>query len=276
MTTGMDWQGGVGRNWAESWRLTDRSFSGLTQRLLERMAPMPGSNVIDIGCGAGELSLALARNRPQARITGVDVSADLIHAARERAGQRDLLEFELADASSWQPRHGPPDLLVSRHGVMFFDNPVLAFQHLHEIAAPRAHLLFSCFRSPAENPWASEIGALLPTPAAAPPKPPHYAPGPFAFADADFVRAILARAGWAGISFEACDFAYIAGKGEDPVADAEAFFARIGPFAAALREQPESEQEGLREKLRVVLDRRASGDLVVFPGAAWIVSAHNG
>ena len=43
-----------------------------------------------------------------------------------------------------------------------------------------------------------------------------------------------------------------------------------------MREVAEADREGLRQKLRVVLDRHTHGDLVVFPGAAWIVSAHNG
>lgn len=275
MTSGADWQAGVGRTWAEMYRLTDRSFSGLTQRLLERLAIVPGRSIIDIGCGAGELSLALARTRPLTRITGIDVSTDLVAAAQARAGDRSTVDFTVADASQWRPVEAP-DLLVSRHGVMFFDNPVTAFAHLHAIAAPRANLLFSCFRAPSENPWATEVGAILPVPPAPPPAAPHYAPGPFAFADTDFVRAILSRAGWSSIAFEAFDFAYVAGQGDDPVADAEAFFTRIGPFAAALRESPADIHEDLRRRLRAVLDRHVSGNLVVFPAAAWIVSARNG
>ena len=153
---------------------------------------------------------------------------------------------------------------------MFFPEPVPAFAHLRQIAAPGAELVFSCFRAAAENLWASSVGALLP---AAPPPSPGYAPGPFAFADTDFVRGLLSEAGWKEIGFAAVDYAYVAGQGEDPVADAEAFFARIGPFAQALAMAPAEHREGLKHRLRALLNRHANGDLVVFPAAAWIVSA---
>ena len=147
---------------------------------------------------------------------------------------------------------------------------------MRAISAPGANLLFSCFRDPGENPWATQIGALLPDPPPPLPRPPVYAPGPFAFADTDFVRAILARAGWASISFEAFDFAYIAGQGDDAVGDAEAFFSRIGPFAGGLRALDEDARAQTRRKLRALLDRYESGNLVAFPAATWIVSARNG
>ena len=270
MTSGPEWQSRVGQNWAAMYRQTDRSFAGLTARLLERIERLPGDCVLDVGCGAGEVALAVARSRPQAQVTGIDLSADLIAVARERAGQRSNVALAAADATSFVP-DAPPDLIVSRHGVMFFADPVAGLGHLRQIAAPAAELVFSCFRGAAENPWASAVGGLLSH--SPPPPPADYAPGPFAFADTDFVRGVLSEAGWQDIGFEAVDYAYVAGQGDDPVADAEAFFARIGPFAQALRSASVDQQEGLRQRLRALLARYVNGDLVVFPAAAWIVSA---
>ena len=53
MTTGSEWRAQVGRSWAESYRLTDRAFSGLTERLLGRIGGCEGQSALDIGCGAG-------------------------------------------------------------------------------------------------------------------------------------------------------------------------------------------------------------------------------
>jgi 2-polyprenyl-3-methyl-5-hydroxy-6-metoxy-1,4-benzoquinol methylase len=73
MTTGNDWREAVGRTWADNYRLTDRSFAGLTERLLARIGGCEGKAVLDIGCVAGELSLAIARGNDSAEVIGVDV-----------------------------------------------------------------------------------------------------------------------------------------------------------------------------------------------------------
>ena len=272
MTTRADWQAAVGRNWADLYSLTDRSFSGLTQQLLDRLERLPGADVLDVGCGAGELALALARCRPRARIVGVDISADLIAAARARADERVLVEFHEGDAASWVEPGFTPDLIVSRHGVMFFPDPVAAFFHLFAIASPGAHLAFTCFRELRQNPWASELAALLPPEAVTPFDP--VAPGPFAFADPARVEAILRKAGWEDISFLPLDFAYVAGLGDDPVADAAAYLGRIGPAAAGLRALAgTAAYQPFVARLTAWLEENRSGNTVAFPAAAWLVMA---
>jgi SAM-dependent methyltransferase len=268
MTTGLDWQDVVGRSWAESWALTDRSFAGLTEQLLARLAAEPGDSVLDIGCGAGELALALARARPRARIVGLDLSAHLIAAAQERAGERTLVRFVQGDAATWSEADFVPDLLVSRHGVMFFDDPPAAFAHLHDIAAPDATMVFSCFRSPRDNVWAAGLADLLGLPAGDP-----AAPGPFAFADPQWVERILSQAGWGDIDFQPVDFAWIAGVGADAESDALAFVSRIGPAAPALRALEGADRSEAEAKLRSWFRQHRSGDMVAFGAAAWIVTA---
>lgn len=225
--------------------------------------------MLDVGCGAGELSLAVARARPRARMLGLDISSDLIDAARARAGSETAqIQFELGDAAHWADPEFTPDLLISRHGVMFFDDPPAAFAHLRAAAAPDARLVFSCFRSPRENPWASGITELLGVPPGDP-----FAPGPFAFADPQHIEEILAQAGWGQIDFEPVDFAYVAGHGADPVEDALGFVARIGPAALALRQLEGAARDSALARLRNWFGGHRSGDLVALTGAAWIVTA---
>ena len=269
MTTGSDWREQVGRSWAESYRLTDRAFSGLTERLLGRIGGCDGQGALDIGCGAGELSLALARGNPSAQVIGVDVSPELIAAARERGEAMANVDFVEADAAHWKPDTFAPALLVSRHGVMFFEVPVMAFANLRALAAPGARMVFSCFRSPKLNPWASDLASLLEIP----PLGESTAPGPFAFADEAHVRGVLDNAGWRDIALEPVDFAYVAGVGEEPVDDALRLFRRIGPAAPVLRALAGEARTRAEGWVRAWLEEHRSGNLVAFPAAAWIVTA---
>lgn len=271
MTTGSDWQEAVGRTWADNYRLTDRAFAGLTERLLARIGGCEGKSVLDIGCGAGELSLAVARGNASAEVVGVDVSPALVSVATNRGVEHPNVRFEEADAGSWDPGAFRPDVLMSRHGVMFFDAPRSAFSHLRGLSRPGAELIFSCFRSPRLNPWASELASLLKVPQS----PDPTTPGPFAFADEGHVRSILDDAGWHDVHMAEADFAYVAGVGEDPVEDALQLFSRIGPAASALRILDDAAREVAKGWMRDWLAEHRSGDLVAMPAAAWIVSARS-
>jgi len=269
MTDIADWQGGVGRNWAAEWQRTDATFSELTPHLLAAIASEPGKRVVDIGCGAGEIAIAVAAARPDAQVIGVDVSPDLVAAAQSRSIQAANLTFQLGDASVWADTDGAPDLYVSRHGVMFFADPPSAFAHLAANATRNARLVFTCFRKPADNGWATSIAHILPT--AEKPEAQLFAPGPFAFAEPDYVRTCLR--GWRDIAFSPIDFAYVAGTGPNAIADAMALFHRIGPAASALRTLPAGEREAFEQRLLALVEAHHDGVRVAFHGAAWLVSA---
>mgnify|MGYP003378074219 CR=1 FL=1 len=270
MTDKMEWQGQVGSSWAREWQRTDRSFAPLTQRLIERIIVAgDAERIADIGCGAGELSIKLADALPATDILGLDISSDLVAAATNRGSSRSNLKFAVADAATWRDPHFAPDLLVSRHGVMFFDDPVSAFANLADSASDKARIILSCFRSPAENDWAREIATLLPSAPASDPD----APGPFAFANADRVKAIFAAASWSDVAFEAVDFDYVAGSGADPVADALDFFGHIGPAARAIRLLEGDAQTAFVSRLRELAEAHLQDGAVRFAAAAWIVTA---
>ena len=271
-----EWQGRVGKSWAHEWQRTDRSFSHLTAELEWRILELEFTRALDVGCGAGELSLKVARQRPTADMIGVDISPDLIEAARGRAGDAPNLRFELADAATWQPgADAKPDLLMSRHGVMFFPAPVAAFANLHAATASGAQMVFSCFREVSHNPFFGDAGRLIPAGPGSP-DPDPYAPGPFAFAESARVERILSDAGWRDIRFEPFDFAMIAGAGNDPVADAVSYFSRIGPAARALAGMDDTARTEVQVKLAELAKHNLKDGIVSLGAGVWIVSAsHN-
>lgn len=270
MTDKHEWQGRTGESWAAEWKRTDRSFAAVTERLLEASRDIAFSRVLDVGCGAGELSLALARGRPDIDVIGVDVSPQLVEVAEERGANRANVGFELADAAAWRPsREFRPDLVISRHGVMFFDDPPAAFRNIARVAADEAHLLFSCFRAPAENPFFADVARLLPPPDS-PPDP--HAPGPFAFADREYTAGILEAGGWTDLDFTPVDCAMVVGAGEDPLAEAVAYYLRIGPAARHAADLGEEARAEFAEVLRSFAADHLRDGIVALRAGIWIVS----
>lgn len=273
MTGAIEWSGPIGSIWADEWARTDRSFADLSRTLDAVIGAHVGGaamRVVDIGCGAGAISIALARAQPQAIITGVDISADLVTAAKARAAGLPNLSFAIGPAEQAATSLAPVDLFISRHGVMFFPDPAAAFAQLRAAATPGGTIIFSCFRRPADNPWASTLIEASGAPQVA---PTGYVPGPFAFAEPDFVADILSKAGWSAPAPRAVDYVYRAGGGADPVSDALEFFKRIGPTANFLRTTEGAERQAAIDRLRALLEAQRNADTVDFPAAAWLWSA---
>ncbi|MBB5697692.1 class I SAM-dependent methyltransferase [Sphingomonas yantingensis] len=273
MTGGADWRARVGDAWAAEWLRTDRSFAELDPALLAAALDGlgEGARVLDVGCGAGATSLAIAAARRDVAVTGVDLSAALVAAAEKRGAGR--ATFRVADAAVLTGE-AAYDRLVSRHGVMFFDDPVSAFAALRRATAPNGRIVFSCFRARALNGWATEPAAALGVETGGADGQAG-GPGPFAFALAGEVERILADAGWRDARGEVVDYDYVAGDGADAVDEAVALLRRIGPAARAIADAPRDRQGELLERLAALCAAKRSENRVAFSAAAWIWTARN-
>nr|WP_246616696.1 class I SAM-dependent methyltransferase [Sphingomonas yunnanensis] len=236
----------------------------------------------DVGCGAGSTGLALAAACPGLKVTGLDLAEPLVAVARERAAGRGLddhaggdrrVVFLVGDAAVVLPTLAPLDLIVSRHGVMFFDDPVASFAAMARAARPGAPLVFSCFRSREENDWANALDAAVGT---SPDVNGVYTPGPFGLADRAHTRDILFAAGWRDACVTPHDVKYVVGAGDDPIADALAFFRRIGPAAAALAAAEPDERAAIERRIVAALAPRIRDGAVAFTAAIWIWVARSG
>jgi len=189
--------------------------------------------------------------------------------ARGAAAGLDQLTFELADATTWRP-NAPADVVISRFGVMFFDDPVAAFANIRAGLRGGGRLVFAAWQAVLDNPWmvvpAAAVGSVLTLPAPTDPG----APGPFAFADADRVRSLLAEAGWTEVVIDAVRRPMWVGA--DP-ADAVGFFrsTRLGQevFRSATPDQIAAAEAAAIDALGI----HVTDDGVVLDGAAWVVTA---
>lgn len=201
------WNSRGGEVWVEQQELLDRLFLPFERLLADAAASGAARNVLDIGCGAGATTLAVARRlAPQGQCTGLDISVPLITAARRRVEREGLANarFIAGDAQRHEFEPESFDAIISRFGVMFFDDPSSAFANLRKAVRPGADLTFIAWRSPGDNPFmaAAERAAAPFLPELAPRDPA--APGQFAFADADRVRRIL-ETEWRDIDIQPLD-----------------------------------------------------------------------
>ncbi|MFF3408557.1 class I SAM-dependent methyltransferase [Streptomyces sp. NPDC002742] len=264
------WNGPAGNAWVEAQDMVDALFAPLEELLVEAVPAGQGGRVLDVGCGTGGTTVALARRLgAEGECVGVDVSGPMVEAARARAAREDArASFVRADAQDHVFEPAVFDAVVSRFGVMFFEDPVRAFTNLRRAAKENAGLRFIVWRDIAENTFMTTAeraaAPLLPD---LPERRPD-APGQFALADADRVRRLLEESGWAGIELRPVDAACVL-----PETELIPYFSRFGPVGIALRETDERTLRRVVETVRAAFDPFVHGAEVRFTAACWQIDA---
>ena len=265
------WNGAAGRAWVEAQELLDRLFEPFEALLVEAAAGVPGGRVLDVGCGTGGTTLAVARRLGLAgRCTGIDISDPMIAAARARAERETTpATFIRGDAQIYDFEPASADMIISRFGVMFFEDPVRAFANLRRAATDRAELRLIAWRSASENPFMTTAerasASLLPNL----PVRSQDGPGQFAFADRRRVSCILEESGWARVDIQPLDVACTL-----PEKDLVHYLTRLGPVGLALQDVDEQTRTRVVETVRVAFEPYVHGGDVRFTAACWMVSAH--
>ncbi len=264
------WNGLAGRGWVEAQALTDKTYQPLEDLLVDAVAAVSRGAVLDVGCGTGRTTIAVARRLGlDSRCTGVDISEPMIAAARarvERDGTR--AQFIRADAQDYPFEPASVDTIMSRFGVMFFDDPVRAFANLRRAGTDDAALRCITWRPAAENPFMTTAeraaAPLLPN---LPPRRPD-GPGQFAFADDRRVHRILEDAGWTDIDIRPIDVVCAL-----PEKDLVVYLTRLGPVGLILQEADERTRARVVEAVRPAFDPYVDGTDVRFTAACWMVEA---
>jgi SAM-dependent methyltransferase len=271
-----EWNGALGQRWVAMQQEIDRIVVPFGDAALNAAAPQPEERVIDIGCGCGDTSIEIARIVGEAgAVLGIDVSQPMLEVARSRGARANCAHLAFREGDACEAAlPANTDLLFSRFGVMFFGQPSQAFSHLRRSLRAGGRCVFVCWRAPRDNAWAmiplsAARTAMGVTPAPADPD----APGPFAFANEQRLRAILSGAGFGAIDVQRFDAALCLGATPRLAAEGA---VQIGPVSRFVREV------GV-EHLPIILDAvertlaplAAPAGHVSLNGSTWIVSATN-
>lgn len=264
------WNGTAGHAWVEAQVVVDQILQPFAHLLVRAVAAASSSNVLDVGCGTGATTLAVARALgSEGRCTGIDISEPMLARARARAEAEGVaLRFIRDDAESHAFEPASFDMILSRFGVMFFAEPVRAFRNLRRAARDGAALRCVVWRSPAENPFMTTAeraaAPLLPD---IPPRQPG-GPGQFAFADASRVQSILTESGWSELDIRPLDATCsLAEK------DLTRYVTLLGPLGRVLGGVDDETQKRVIETVRAAFEPFVHGAEVRFDAACWMVSA---
>ncbi|MEM8795637.1 MAG: class I SAM-dependent methyltransferase [Pseudomonadota bacterium] len=262
------WNGDMGDIWVAEQAFIDGMIKPFEKLLVDAArATHPGS-VLDVGCGNGTTTLAMARALPHgARLTGLDLSQQMITNAKKRSDHEDLaVDFICADAADYAFARETFDLITSRFGVMFFADPVAAFQNLRGAASRSCRGLFLVWRRPEDNAFMmtgqKAASAYLPQGA---PKPMD-APGPFSLADPDRVSAVLKESGWSDPQFEAVDLTCCF-----PSCDLDMFLEKLAPIGPGFNDLNADLKDKVRRIVRDAYAPFITGGEVEFIASCWLI-----
>jgi len=266
------WNGIAGRAWVDTQPLLDRVLKPFEDLLVKAVAVKSAHRVLDVGCGTGATTLAIAELLgAKGRCVGVDISEPMITVARRRAERHDpTAHFICDDAQVCAFEPADFDMVVSRFGVMFFDDPVRAFANLRHAAKDGAELRFLAWRGHAENPFMTTAeraaAPLLPNITTREPD----APGQFAFADRRRVERILEGSGWNEIDIRPADVSC-----NFPEKELIRYFTQLGPLGRVLHETDEQTRIRVIEEVRAAFATYVQGDEVRFDAGCWMVGARS-
>jgi SAM-dependent methyltransferase len=234
-----------------------------------------GARVIDIGCGSGATTLALAEAvGPDGEAVGVDIAPAMVAAARQHAAAAGVehARFLSADAQVDDLGDSVFDAAYSRFGVMFFADPAAAFANIRSSMRSSGTLAFACWANVFANEWMFVPGsAVVAVTGALPPMPGPGEPGPFSLEDPDRLETMLRGAGFTEIEITPHAESIVI-----PVAHIESLVAlssRVGPVREALRTADRQTASSIVQAVRDALTERVENDELRLGAAGLIASA---
>jgi len=271
-----DWAGEMGLKWLANLSLFEEMIAPIGDALLASADYQPGENVIDLGCGGGATTLAIAQKvAPSGKVMGIDISPDLTKAAQERATKTSVtnIEFICGDATSVKLPDAPYDRLFSRFGSMFFENPIQAFSNLHGLLKKDGRIDLAVWGPPRDNLWMMEMMGVVRNHIEVPPAIPR-APGPFAFEDLDYLNDILSGSGFTEIDVATYKgLQPVGGTGATPEQAVEFAMASMAVGRLLSEKGDEVLQAASQELINLFSNHYIPDQGVLMQGKTWLVTA---
>jgi SAM-dependent methyltransferase len=273
------WNGDSGRSWVRNVDRLDHAGRHFGALVVERAQLAAGDQVLDLGCGNGATTRAVAHAVGRGgAVLGLDLSAPMLELAAARAEADGLgnVTFRQADVQVAPLEATWADVVISRMGVMFFADPVAAFANVLGGTRPGGRLVFACWRGLLDNPWvAVPMGPIfehVPAPFDAGAPAASANPGMFAFAEEGRIRQVLGDAGWTDVAVQPEDGPVSLGSDES-VEDVVAYLLDDGPARHLVEGVDGEVRARIAADVAEALRPYDTPEGVTLTSGAWLVTA---
>ena len=271
---GENWNSKTGQAWANNDLKMDLHLEIITTLLFKEFETLGNKHVLDVGCGSGTTSKLLSDQVGlTGSVEGVDISMPLLELAQAKYGTIENISFINADAQSFEFKKSFYDHIISRFGVMFFENPIAAFTNIHKSLKPNGKLNFVCWSALEENEFfilplkivLKYLNQPLPNPSKA--------PGPLAFSNKTYLLEILQSSGFKNIKIKTVKTEMLS---FDPVEEQVRFFNKMG-LAARMKKEASFDiqvHEKIDQELESELIKRTGANGTSLKATVYYVSAN--
>lgn len=140
------------RKWDEILMTTMRPVS---DSLIDSLQLSGNEHVLDVASGTGEPGLTLSALLLQGRVTGTDLSENMVDIANEHAEQRSISNYQsqVSDASDMPFKDDTFDHIICRYGIMFFPDVETGLREMARVLKPGGKLTVAVWAGPELNPF---------------------------------------------------------------------------------------------------------------------------
>jgi SAM-dependent methyltransferase len=262
------WDGEDGEYWASRHADYERLLGVFDRPLVDAVDVRPDDRCLDIGCGTGATTRALAARAVDGSVLGLDLSGPMLTIARATSEQAALshVAFVQGDAQVYPFQAASVDVAVSRMGCMFFADPAAAFANIGRALRPGGRLALTVWQQVVANEWHTAIDSALgePPPEEVADGSTGYQPGPFSMADPELCSSLLRQAGFVDVSIEGQHIPLAFGAAEEAQEFLETWIDE---------EQGDAGWARASASLHRLLADNTTPEGVFLPSATWLVTA---
>ncbi len=267
------WNRGIGQKWVKEDDAINERFTILTKEFFSRASIKKNDKVLDIGCGGGITSFEASKLAGKGGyVLGADISEILLNLAKKNFSNIKNLEFQYCDVQNYNFENNFFNKVISRFGVMFFENPIVAFKNIYNSIQNGGSLHFVCWTNVLENEFFTAAANIIIKHLNREFPKVTRTPGPFAFSEEKYIKQILDSSGFKNIKV---DKVYTSlSTNDDAAKDGELLF-KIGLAGGLLSEENLSEEElsNIKDKIIAMSKNRQVDGKITYRACLNFVSA---